>query len=222
MIFLSVYSVSEYKKRSYTMNSLWFWREIQNLCFLKNSLFLFFSSVILKTPVSGKMLPRASSNANSEKPSVNPVTPVTSKDNNKKAVIYVSANGSGKTPSHTGKKAPQKTRQNSAKLDSDSSAKESEDDEEYEIPPPEGATTDKAKLQRLQIRNLKRLREKVKEEEEKLRALKSSSSGSAKIKATSSGTVVYKSDRKSNTYFTGFLVLSQACMPIWLKVQFLV
>ena len=152
--------------------------------------------MILKTPVSGKMLPRASSNANSEKPSATPVTSTPIKDN-KKAVIYVSANGSGKTPSHTKKNLPQKTRQNSAKADSDSSAKESEDDEEYEIPPPDGATTDKAKLQRLQIRNLKRLREKVKEEEEKLRALKSSSSGSAKIKATSSGTVVYKSDRKS-------------------------
>ena len=155
---------------------------------------MFFSSVILKTPVSGKMLPRASSNANSEKPSSTPVVTSTPTKDNKK-VIYVSGNGSGKTPSHT-KKAPQKTRQNSAKPDSDSSAKESEDDEEYEIPPPEGATTDKAKLQRLQIRNLKRLREKVKEEEEKLRALKSSSSGSAKIKATSSGTVVYKSDCK--------------------------
>ena len=181
---------------------------------------IFFSSVILKTPVNGKMLPRASSNANSEKPSSTPVTSTPTKDNKK--VIYVSGNGSGKTPSQT-KKAPQKTRQNSAKPDSDSSAKESEDDEEYEISPPEGATTDKAKLQRLQIRNLKRLREKVKEEEEKLRALKSSSSGSAKIKATSSGTVVYKSDRKSNTYFTGFLVLSQACMPpIWPKIHFLV
>ena len=156
---------------------------------------IFFSSVILKTPVSGKMLPRASSNANSEKPSSTPVTSTPIKDN-KKAVIYVSANGSGKTQS-TKKNLPQKTRQNSAKPDSDSSAKESEDDEDYEIPPPEGATTDKAKLQRLQIRNLKRLREKVKEEEEKLRALKSSSSGSAKIKATSSGTVVYKSYRKS-------------------------
>jgi hypothetical protein len=53
---------------------------------------------------------------------------------------------------------------------------------------------------RLQIRNLKRLREKVKEEEEKLRALKSSSSGSAKIKATSSGTVVYKSYRKVHIF----------------------
>ena len=156
---------------------------------------MFFSSVILKTPVSGKMLPRASSNANSEKPSSTPVVTSTPTKDNKK-VIYVSGNGSGKTPSHSVKKVPQKTRQNSAKPDSDSSAKESEDDEEYEIPPPEGATTDKAKLQRLQIRNLKRLREKVKEEEEKLRALKSSSSGSAKIKATSSGTVVYKSDCK--------------------------
>ena len=156
---------------------------------------MFFSSVILKTPVSGKMLPRASSNANSEKPSSTPVVTSTPTKDNKK-VIYVSGNGSGKTPSHSVKKVPQKTRQNSAKPDSDSSAKESEDDEEYEIPPLDGATTDKAKLQRLQIRNLKRLREKVKEEEEKLRALKSSSSGSAKIKATSSGTVVYKSDCK--------------------------
>ena len=177
--------------------------------------------MILKTPVSGKMLPRASSNANSEKPSSTPVVTSTPTKDNKK-VIYVSGNGSGKTPSHSVKKVPQKTRQNSAKPDSDSSAKESEDDEEYEIPPLDGATTDKAKLQRLQIRNLKRLREKVKEEEEKLRALKSSSSGSAKIKATSSGTVVYKSYRKSNTYFTGSLVLSQACMPIWPKVHFLV
>jgi hypothetical protein len=103
--------------------------------------------VILKTPVSGKMLPRASSNANSEKPSSTPVTSTPTKDNKK--VIYLSGNGSGKTPSHSAKKAPQKTRQNSAKPDSaDSSAKESEDDEEYEIPPPDGATTDKAKLQR--------------------------------------------------------------------------
>ena len=105
--------------------------------------------MILKTPVSGKMLPRASSNANSEKPSSTPVTSTPTKDNKK--VIYVSSgNGSGKTPSsQKTKKAPQKTRQNSAKPDSaDSSAKESEDDEEYEIPPPDGATTDKAKLQR--------------------------------------------------------------------------
>ena len=104
--------------------------------------------MILKTPVSGKMLPRASSNANSEKPSSTPVTSTPTKDNKK--VIYLSGNGSGKTPSsHSAKKAPQKTRQNSAKPDSaDSSAKESEDDEEYEIPPPDGATTDKAKLQR--------------------------------------------------------------------------
>ena len=58
---------------------------------------------------------------------------------------------------------------------------------------------------RLQIRNLKRLREKVKEEEEKLRALKSSSSGSAKIKATSSGTVVYKSDCKKLEYVLFFI-----------------
>ena len=102
--------------------------------------------MILKTPVSGKMLPRASSNANSEKPNSTQVTSTPTKDNKK--VIYVSGNGSGKTPSHSGKKAPQKTRQNSAKPDSDSSAKESEDDEEFEIPPPDGATTDKAKLQR--------------------------------------------------------------------------
>ena len=94
------------------------------------------------------MLPRASSNANSEKPSSTGVTSNTQTKDNKKVIYVSSGNGSGKTPSHTGKKAPQKTRQNSAKPDSDSSAKESEDDEEYEIPPPDGATTDKAKLQR--------------------------------------------------------------------------
>ena len=60
---------------------------------------------------------------------------------------------------------------------SDSSAKESGDEDDYEIPNPDGVSAaDKAKLQRLQIRNLKRLREKVKEEEEKLRALNRSSS----------------------------------------------
>ena len=96
------------------------------------------------------MLPRASSNANSEKPSSTGVTSNTQTKDNKKVIYVSSGNGSGKTPSsHTVKKAPQKTRQNSAKpADSDSSAKESEDDEEYEISPPDGATTDKAKLQR--------------------------------------------------------------------------
>ena len=59
--------------------------------------------------------------------------------------------------------------------DNDSSAKESlsEDDSDTEDP---------EKLQKLQIRNLKRLREKVKEEEEKLRVLKNSA---AKIKDSS-------------------------------------
>ena len=61
------------------------------------------------------------------------------------------------------------------KDDHDSSAKESLSEDESETEDPE-------KLQKLQIRNLKRLREKVKEEEEKLRVLKNSA---AKIKDSS-------------------------------------
>ena len=67
--------------------------------------------------------------------------------------------------------------------ETNSSSKESEDENEIMED-----TSDKEKLKRMQIRNLKRLREKVREEEEKLRILKSSSNhskeSSAKIKET--------------------------------------
>lgn len=108
-------------------------------------------SVILKTPVQHKMLPKTPSNSTTK--------------------IYVSNPAVVSPPA-----APSKPSSSALNPDADSSAKESlsEDSE----------TEDPEKLQKLQIRNLKRLREKVKEEEEKLRALKNTA---AKIKDSSAG-----------------------------------
>ena len=97
------------------------------------------------------MLPRPTAN-NSNSDVQKSTTAPSASGITKKAVIYVS-----------GGKKPQKHNPPLDANDSDSSAKESED-EDYEVvsPPPEGVSaSEKAKLQRLQIRNLKRLREKV-------------------------------------------------------------
>ena len=106
------------------------------------------------------MLPRASAQNNPEKSST-PVPPTPTKDT-KKAVIYVkSEKVLSPQKLHNQKQQQQSPQKIQHVPDSDSSAKESEDDD-YDIPNPEGVSaTDKAKLQRLQIRNLKRLREKV-------------------------------------------------------------
>ena len=116
------------------------------------------------------MLPRASTQNNNIEKSTTPVPPTPSKDT-KKAVIYVSGNQQKPDPkqesfrkqTNPGLQKSQSQKIPDLDLDVDSSAKESEDeDDDYEIPNPEGVSAaDKAKLQRLQIRNLKRLREKV-------------------------------------------------------------
>lgn len=111
-------------------------------------------SVILKTPVQhSKMLPKTPNSTTKIYVSNPPMTVMSSTS---------AAPSNGKLLS--------KSALNDAE---DSSAKESLSEED------DSDTEDPEKLQKLQIRNLKRLREKVKEEEEKLRALKNTA---AKIK----------------------------------------
>ena len=120
-------------------------------------------SVILKTPVQhSKMLPKTPNSTTKIYVSNPPMT-----------ASAAAAPSNGIKPHQVSKSALNEDAE-------DSSAKESLSEEDDD-----SDTEDPEKLQKLQIRNLKRLREKVKEEEEKLRALKNTA---AKIKdASASG-----------------------------------
>ena len=114
-------------------------------------------SVILKTPVQhSKMLPKTPNSTTKIYVSNPPMT-----------ASAAAAPSNGIKPHQVSKSALNEDAE-------DSSAKESLSEEDDD-----SDTEDPEKLQKLQIRNLKRLREKVKEEEEKLRALKNTA---AKIK----------------------------------------
>jgi hypothetical protein len=113
-------------------------------------------SIVLRTPTTSKMLPRPT-----------PTSTLTSKaSKSKKSVVYVTSESP--RPNASMVKVGQ---------EDDSSAKESFSDESDS----ETEANDE-KMKRLQLRNLKRLRDKVKEEEEKLRAMKSFSANHRDVK----------------------------------------